>query len=196
MNNKFSAVAVSYKANNKYQNELIIRKCWFIHNKAVAVLLYIKVRGKEETSNNVVQIINCVFSYNDGTQQNSFLTVIKIYGLITKLFISYCDFCNNKNLSVIRQAAGMGGFLACKMGLFVDIFISNTNFSLTHYNSVVYLMTASLYLIGPIIFHNNLCNNSTSVIYNDKGKVFLQIILSFQLIKDIQLLHIIAGIIL
>ena len=170
VNNKNSVVNIYYKANNKYQNELIIRKCWFIHNKVVGCLLYIGVLGKEEMSNNVVKIINCEFSYNDGIEQHPVLTVIKIGGLLTKVFISYCNFYSNKNLTAIRQVVKIVGFVALKE-LFVDIFISNTNFSLTHDNSVLYLDTANLHLIGPVIFHNNLCNNSTSVIYNHAGKL-------------------------
>ena len=128
--------------------------------------------GQEEMSKNVVQIKNCMFSHNNGNTQDRYCTVMKIFGLITKVCINDCNFYNNKHLGAIRQVVRMAGLVALKE-LYINIFIINTNFSLTHDNSVVYLNTANLNLIGPVVFHNNPCNGATGVIYIHEGMLSL-----------------------
>ena len=154
------AVKIYYTTNNIYPNELIIRKCWFVHNPVVDFLLYITVLRKDEMSNNIVQIKNCVFAHNNGMGRSLYRSrsVIKIVGLITKVSINDSNFCNNKDLGVIRQVVQLSSFTVVQGLINMDIFIANTNFSLTYNKSVIVLHNADLYLTGPVIFHNNSCS--------------------------------------
>ena len=125
--------------------------------------------------NDVVQIKNCVFCYNNDIGTGLFCnskSVVKIIGLIRKVFINECNFCNNSDLTVIRQVAENFGEFVRAQGLFhMDIFIAKTNFSMTDNRSVIDLQNANLYLIGPVVFHNNHCTSciSDSVIHVHKS---------------------------
>ena len=145
-------IEVQYTANNIYQNELIIKNCWFVHIQVHQVILCRVVPQHDQISNNVVKIEKCVFSY---ISSNLYGAVIRNDGIVTKIVISSCNFHSNKDLIMIKHSVPHK-LQATMKGSFIHIYVANTNFSLNNVRGIVYMSAgAKMFLQGSVIFHNN-----------------------------------------
>ena len=146
---------VQYIANNIYQNELIIKNCWFVHIQVYEVILCRVVPQHDQISNNVVKIEKCVFSF---ISSNWYGAVIRNDGIVTKIVISSCNFHSNKELSMNKHSVPHKLQTTMK-GLFIHIYVANTKFSLNDVRGIVYMsLGAKMFLQGSVIFHNNICS--------------------------------------
>ena len=145
LNNTDAVVNVFCIAKCLHQNEVVIRNVKFFHNNVYGDLLRIKVSGHLAVSNIIVKIQACLFSNNIGNQKHP-RKLIKITGAIAQVSISDCKFYRNKGPTMI------GG-----VHKNMNIYISNTSFSLNNNLNIVSLSFVKLHLQGPIIFHNNTC---------------------------------------
>ena len=144
-----------------HQNEYIIRNSQFTYNTNLWGLLYIEVSERLMISNNIARIENCLFSYNnyDGMKYPYGSTIV-IKGFLTCIFISDCNFYNNRNYVMIRQKGELFSWLLGSEKMFTNMFISSTSFSLNQYRSIVHVRYTKLHLQGQVIFYNNTSTES------------------------------------
>ena len=162
----FVMIEVQFTANNIHQNELIIKNCWFIHIQVSKVILCRVVTEHYQISNNVVKIENCVFSFISSSPYGA---IIRTRGIVTKVFISGCNFHSNKDLIIIRYSV-QNKLLTIMKGSFIHIYIVNTNFSWNCISLVVLMSAgAKVFLQGSVIFHNNTCSSS---LLSQSGSMF------------------------
>ena len=148
-------INVIFEAKTECQNNFNIKNCQVTHNRITSVrnLLSISVSEPLITINNhIVQIENCLFSYNNGNNGS----IIRLNGVIASVFISGCKFYNNRKLTMIFHAVIIPEILALK----AKIFVVNTNFSSSSSHRSVDFAGVDLHLQGLVIFHNNTCNHS------------------------------------
>jgi len=133
LNHKEKAVYIIFNAKSIYQNKLIIKNIQFIHNSNVTYLLYI--RESSELSNNIVEIKNCVFSYNT----DYYGSIIMFYGQIKSVLISSCKFYSNKIIKVIYQSSNAIISQMITLKLFPHFVIENTNFSSINSKDIIFI---------------------------------------------------------
>ena len=158
LNDTRVGIHVVFIAKCLHQNEYIIRNSQFTYNTNLRQLLYIEVSEHLMISNNIARIENCLFSYNNDMKRRSSGTIV-INGFLTCIFISDCNFHNNRNYVIIMQRAKIICWVSSEK-LFTNIFISSTSFSLNQYGSIIHVKCTKLHLQGQVIFYNNTSTES------------------------------------
>ena len=149
------AIKVVFEAVTRCQNNFNIKNCHITHNNNYLLLIHDHASLSLAMSNNTVHIKNCLFSHNSGDMHHS--SIIKFDGLISAI-VSGCKFYNNKMSNMLTQSLYIPKMTVSK-GLFIQMIISNTNFSSSYSQRSIDLHGTKVFLQGLVIFHNIICGS-------------------------------------